>query len=114
MIAPGGRVMGAQDAQLPRSQTEVIEPVNGAHHRLEGRRNGWLGGIGKVPLSIYLVVVKCRGESGLDLARRAAERNGIAPAGNRLHRELLLLQPRNDLIDVVLAHSEPVRVLLRS
>ena len=114
VIAPGGGVMGTQGAPLARSQTEVIEPVNGADHTLESRRNGWLYGIGKVQLAFRLVVMNGGGESCPNLARRAAEGNGIAPAGDGLHGELLLLQPRNDLSDVVLAQPEPIGVFLRS
>ena len=56
-----------------RLEAEIVEPADARHHARQGRRNGWIGGIGVVHLAANLILVNRRAEGVGHLRGRAAE-----------------------------------------
>ena len=93
--------------------TEVVQSVKACDDTGECRRNRCRGDVGEVSLAIRRKTMDLSLECSFDEGGRAAENHKVAPASRTHNRESLRLKPGRDLIQVIVAEAEPVRILLR-
>ena len=104
---------GAAFLAVRRLRAKVVQATDCEYDRLQSRRNGRLGRVGKVQLALDLVTVNRGMKPVLHLPGIAAEPDPLARPRHLLDFEFLRLQPGNDPGDVARAETEPISVLFR-
>src|SRR5438093_12265653 len=90
-----------------------MQAADGKHDARQGRRNGGIGRVGKMPLAFHIVVVEAGPEGALHVTCHTAKSNRVTRARHSSNLQIVLFEPVDDLLAIGGARTESVSELLR-
>src|SRR5690348_321489 len=103
MVPADARSETRAHLQHPRLQLKIVQALKTHYDIAEGRRNGRLAGVGKMPFSFDDITVYLRAQRRFHLLCRPAEGDHVLTGGYAFDVKFHTLQPSRHFVDIALA-----------